>query len=402
MVFSAQFVKKPNTSVFALLAPVCILLSPALAQSSDSESVDALRAEVEELRALVDALTRSQGIRVVADDQQRSANDDDSVISVPQGGTSSRDGNKPTNRRASANGILSARQQIGRFPDDAIVTAGEFDRSVRVPGTNGAFRLGGAVQINANYDTDSQGFQQIGTQPTIPLDGATDDGDEQFSIHSRHSRINFDFRAPTQYGQLRTFIEFDFFGDGDEFTNDYDLRLRHAAAELGPWKFGQFWSGFVDVFNIPETADPGGPMAQPVLRNPGIHYVRGKYDGSNWGIGIENPAADLGGNTDLIASESVPSVIAFAKLQRDWGYIRVAGMSVELKSDLDSVITGGAHLSGRFNSPLPGSDRNNFSFGAQAGEGFVHYFSSFVGELDGVVLDDGDVEATGIIGAFGA
>ncbi|MEO1041215.1 MAG: DcaP family trimeric outer membrane transporter [Pseudomonadota bacterium] len=394
-------IKQLETSGYALAASFLVILSPAFAQASDDGSVEELRAEVEELRALVEALAGSQGVSVVVDGRGASQHDD-TVVSIPETRAPSRDGLEAASGQTSGTGVLSARQPIGRFPDDAIVTAGEFDRSVRVPGTNGAFRLGGAVQINANYDTDNQGFQQIGTQPTIPIDGTVDDGDEQFSIHARHSRINFDFRAPTQYGQLRTFIEFDFFGDGDEFTNDYDLRLRHAAAELGPWKFGQFWSGFVDVFNIPETADPGGPMAQPVLRNPGIHYVRGRYDGSNWGIGIENPAADLGGNTDLIASESVPSVVAFAKLQRDWGYIRIAGMSVELKSDEDSVITGGAHLSGRFNSPLPGSDRNNFSFGAQAGEGFVHHFSSFVGELDGVVLDNGDVEATGIIGAFGA
>ncbi|MEO1475282.1 MAG: hypothetical protein AAFS13_02785, partial [Pseudomonadota bacterium] len=46
----------------------------------------------------------------------------------------------------------SARQPIGRFPDDAFVTSGDFDRSISLPGTPGSFRIGGLVQVNANFD----------------------------------------------------------------------------------------------------------------------------------------------------------------------------------------------------------------------------------------------------------
>lgn len=403
----------------AWLAPLivlCALLAMSGVSHADEDEIvrlrteleqlqqdsEAQRNEVEALKELVAELMRSQAVTSDQAADVTETEDDPSVIEISaERGTA---GSKPS-READADasvGVLSARQPIGRFPDDAFVTAGEFERSISVPGTNGAFRVGGGIQVNSNFDIDSQGFQQIGTQPTIPLDGDIDDGDNQFAIHARLSRVNFDFRAPTEYGQFRTFVEFDFFGDGDEFTNDYDLRLRHAAAELGPWKFGQFWSGFVDVFNVPETADPGGPMAQPVLRNPGLYYLSGEYDESNWGIGIENPAGDLGGATDLIASEEIPNFVAFVRMQRDWGYLRLAGLGLQLKSDNDSDFTGGLHLSGRIKSPFTGSDRNNFSFGAQYGAGFVHYFSSFVGGLDGVVLDNGDVEPTGIIGAFGA
>lgn len=368
------------TSLITTLA-----VGPALAQNSDDE-ISELREEVAELRALVAELLRekerqddlAEPVERLSPSQSESDFQSGSVAAIKTG----------------------PRQPVGRFPDDAFVTAGSFDRSISVPGTNGAIRIGGALQVDANFDTDHQGFQQIGTPPTIPLDGTVDDGDEQFAIHARHTRVNFDYRAPTDLGEFRTFIEFDFFGDGDEFTNDYDLRLRHAAAELGPWKLGQFWSGFVDVFSFPETADPGGPLSAPVLRNPGIYYVRGEQQGSNWGIGIENPAGDLGGNTDLIASESAPNLVAFAKLQRDWGYLRLAGLGVQLESDTDQEFTGGIHLSGRLNTPFTGSDQNNIAFAAQAGSGFVHYYSSFVGELDGVISDDGAIEPTDILGAY--
>ncbi|MEL7485634.1 MAG: DcaP family trimeric outer membrane transporter [Pseudomonadota bacterium] len=381
----------------------------ASAAPSDDDEVAALRKEVAELRELVSTLIKARqvvpvetvdGVDNHANGANRPAALSDAAARAPIADPISNDEEETEYQDGLLGEILASRQPIGRFPDDAFVTAGEFDRSISVPGTSGSFRIGGAVQVNANYDTDNLGFQQISTQPTIPLDGDVDDGTEQFGVHTRLSRVNFDYRAPTRLGRFRTFVEFDFFGDGDEFTNDFDLRLRHAAAELGPWKFGQFWSGFVDVFNIPETADPGGPVAQPVLRNPGLYYVKGDYDGSNWGIGIENPAGDLGGDTDLIASESIPNIVGFARLQRDWGYLRIAGLGLQLKSDFDADFTGGVHISGRVNTPFTGREQNNIAFGAQYGAGFVHYFSSFVGGLDGIISEDGEVEATEILGAF--
>ena len=295
--------------------------------------------------------------------------------------------------------FLSSRQPIGRYRDDAFVSAGDFSGSVKVPGTAGSFRIGGAVLVNANFDFDNQGFQQIGVPPSIPLDGDSEDGEQQAAIHARFSQFNFDYRAPTDYGDLRVFLEFDMFGDGDEFTNDYDVRLRHAGVEFGNWRFGQYHSGFIDVFALPESADPESPLATPVLRQPGIYYMRGGHEGSNFGVGIENPAFDFSGNASLLRSESMPNFVAFARLQRDWGYIRLAGLAMQMRSKVEDVYTGGGHLSGRLNTPLIG-EKDNIAFGIQAGNGFVHYYSSFVGGLDGVIADDGSIETTGILGAY--
>ncbi|MEM7662752.1 MAG: DcaP family trimeric outer membrane transporter [Pseudomonadota bacterium] len=397
----STFRPSTNSSRLISLATILLILSPsvAIAQSTDDDEVTALRKEVEELRALVETLIGAQADQS-GDSSSAQDMDPDTVVRVPARSAPSPNEAETDPEDSVLSRVFASRQPIGRFPDDALVTAGDFDRSITVPGTGGSFRVGGLVQVNANFDPDNAGFQFIGTPPTIPLDGTVDDGTDQFAIHARHSRVNFDFRAPTKLGDFRTFVEFDFFGDGDEFTNDFDLRLRHAAAELGPLKIGQFWSGFVDVFSFPETADPGGPLAVPVLRNPGIYYVRGERQGSNWGIGIENPAADLGGATDLLASESIPNLVAFAQLRRDWGYLRIAGLGVQLKSDTDTDFTGGVQLSGRVQTPFTGSEKNNISFGTQYGSGFTHYFSSFVGGLDGIIADDGEVESTEVLGAF--
>ncbi|MEM6633544.1 MAG: DcaP family trimeric outer membrane transporter, partial [Bacteroidota bacterium] len=283
-----------------------------------------------------------------------------------------------------------SRQPIGRFPDDAIVTRGSFDRSISIQGTDGAFRVGGNVIVTANYDFDNLGFQQISFQPTIPLDGTSEDEEDQFAAHVRLSRVNFDYRSPTQLGEFRVFIEFDFYGDGPggELVNNYTLSLRHAVAELGNWKFGQFWSGFMDVFSQPETADPGGPLGLPSKRNPGIYYVNGEQKATSFGLGIENPTADLNGRIDLQRSESMPSFVGFVKIKHKWGYFRIAGMTLQQRSTAEDLVTGGAHLSGRFNLPFI-HQQDNLAFAFQAGEGFTHYYTSFAVRLDGLIRDDG-------------
>ncbi len=366
-----------------------LALNPAIAQSSADAEIDRLdeiaqlRAEVEDLRKLVQELL---GMPVDSNPGDNSGK----ATSAAESNESSELVKRDT---------FLQRRPIGRVPDDAFVTAGDFSGSVSIPGSAGSFRIGGMVQVNGNYDWDNQGFQQIGVPTSIPIDGDPDDGEKQFGIHARLSNFNLDYRAPTAMGNFRAFVEFDMFGDGDQFTNDYDVRLRHAGVELGNWRFGQYHSGFIDVFALPESADPGSPLAAPVLRQPGFYYMRGTNDGSNVGLGIENPAFDFAGNADLLLSESLPNVVAFGKLQRDWGYVRLAGLGLQLRSRNEEVLTGGVHLSGRINTPKTGPD-DNVSFGVQYGEGFVHYYSSFVGGLDGVISDTGDVEATGIEAAF--
>lgn len=367
----------------------------AIAQASSEDDIDALREEVETLRALVEQL--------MVDREEIMEDADVIVLRTPSNGESITTVDIDTVQNDSeSGGLLSSRQPLGRFPDDAIVTRGNFDRSISVPGSGGgAFRLGGNVIVNANFDADNLGFQDISFQPTIPLNGSSEDDQQQSRIHTRLSRLNFDYRQDTELGEFRTFLEFDFFGDGNELVNDYDLRLRHAAAELGNWKFGQFWSGFMDVFSQPETADPGGPIGLPSKRNPGIFYVNGERSATSWGIGIENPEADLAGRTDLRRSEALPNLVGFAKVQRDWGYVRLAAMALQMRSQEEDLYTGALNLSGRLNTPW-WNERDNLAFSMQYGEGFAHFYSSFAVDLDGIIRDDGDLEATEILGGFAA
>ncbi len=369
--------------VFALT-----LTNTAVAQSSDTDDdIAALREQLEALQALV----AEQAEKIEALEQSQADSAAPEIVRLTPIDDEADDGERV---------FAVSRQPLGRFPDDAIVTADDFDGALIIPGTDASVRIGGFVRAEGNYDFDSLGFQDTVSPRRIPLDGSTEDGDEQVRFHVRNTRLNFDYRRPTDYGDFRTFVEFDLFGGGNELISNYEVRLRHAAAQLGNLYVGQWWSYFVDIAATPEGADYGGPMGAPVARNPGVRWAQDVGDSWRWGVGLENPAGDLSGPDTLLASDSVPNFTGFIQLTRPWGRVRVAGLGLQLESTTDSVFTGGVNISGRLNTTFLG-ENNNLAFAVQAGEGFMHYYSAYSGVgLEGVVDELGNVEATGVLGGY--
>ena len=312
------------------------------------------------------------------------------------------DGDSATADSGGAVGLDADWQPLGRFPDAAIITAGDFEGAIKIPDTQASVRLGGFIRAEAAYDFDSLGFQDAVNHRRIPLDGTPEDGARQSRFHVRNSRFNIDYRRPSQSGDLRAFLEFDFFGGGDEFINNYEVRIRHVAAQIGNFYVGQWWSQFTDVAASAETVDFGPPLGQPVARNPGIRWAKslGEEDRWRYGFGIENPAGDLTDTQGLFASDSVPNFTSFVQAQGDWGRVRLAGLLLQLDSDEDTALAGGFNLTGRLNTPWL-ADRDNVVFGLSGGEGFAHYFSVFAGAgLEGVIDSDGNIEATEQLGGY--
>lgn len=290
--------------------------------------------------------------------------------------------------------------RIGRFPDTAIVRPGDFDRSITIPGDTGSFRIGGFVRAQINYDFDSIGIQDSAIPFSIPLDGSPEDGTEQIGFGVRDSQLNFDYRRETSLGLLRTFIEFDFFGDGDELNADFGVRLRHAALGIGKLQFGQFWSLFTDLNATPEVADLLGPHGAPILRTPGLRWSDKIGDKWTWAIGIENPAGDITAEASDLASESVPNIVGRIERTGGWGHVRVSGVGKELRSTTDKVFVGGVNLTGRINLPFV-TERDNLVFGGQVGSGFTQQYAPFGGVgLDGVVDENGQIDATEILSGY--
>ena len=381
--------RSANSSVAVMSARIataalfcCVAASPPAAQSQDDE-LEALRQQLEALRSLLE----EQAERIEALEAGEAA----PAISPPL----ERIGGSPNESQSSGDGASNTgRYQIGRVPDDAVVRAGDFEGSITIPGSTASVRIAGYVQGDVGYDFDSLGFSDALNIRTIPLDGSPDDDTNVFRSHARYTRLNFDVRDDTKFGTFRTFLELDFFGSGTDTTNNYTPVLRHAAAGIGDLYFGQYWSQFVDISASPEGTT--SPLGQTIVRNPGIRWRTDVTDSWRVAVGIEDPAGDLTGDGALLASDSVPNVTGYVQYTRPWGRIRVAGLGLELASTTDSIFTGGVNVTGRINLPFFG-ENDNLSFAGQAGEGFAHYYATLANVgLEGVVADDGTVEATGV------
>lgn len=292
------------------------------------------------------------------------------------------------------------RQPTGRFPDDAIVTAGEFPHSIKIPDSGGSIRLGGFIKTDVVYDLDSMGYQDLTLPRTIPLDDSSADDEQQLRVLARLSRVNLDYRRQTKLGQFRTFIEADFLGDGSRYTSSYRLRLRHAAAQLGNFYVGQWWSSFDDVAAFPESGDFSGPMAKITLRQPGIRWASDFGEQWRFGVALENPEGDIDGPSVEYASDSVPDTIVYGKHSGQWGHLKLGLLGRRLESSQDNQMVGGLNFSGRLHTPMLG-EQDNLTFQVQTGQGFVHYYTGFGGaQLDGIVDQAGKLDATGINAAY--
>jgi hypothetical protein len=148
-------------------------------------------------------------------------------------------------------------------------------------------KLGGYVKVDLIHDFDEIGSTDSFDPRTIPTDDESDPG-MNTRMHARQSRLNLDVRGPTTAGDIRVFVEGDFFGDGNAF------RLRHAYGTVAGVLGGQTWSTFMDEDCMPETLDFESPIAFPLIRQAQIRYRQDIGEGgSYWAVAVEDPASKI-------------------------------------------------------------------------------------------------------------
>jgi hypothetical protein len=251
----------------------------------------------------------------------------------------------------------------------AAVEAGDKPRSWKLPGTNTSMNIGGFARLQVIWDVGGGG-SSAGSLDATFLSGGFNEGcsstnvigcsvgDNQFNggnwrLHARESRFWIQTWTPTDWGELRTYIETDFFGAGNV------LRLRHAYGTLGPVLAGQTWSTFMPVFAFPESLDFGGPLVPSISRRAQLRYTHNFGGGFTMEAAIEDPLGDV-----LAAASCTPAVIAaggacavlgagaFANGQR-WpdfvlnasysfqgGRVFVAGIVKEISADNGCAVAG--------------------------------------------------------------
>lgn len=231
-------------------------------------------------------------------------------------------------------------------PADAVV-GGDFPGSFKLPGSDTSVAIHGYTKLDFIVDInqtlgDSFDFTAISPNGSVAQRGG------QFRLHARESRLTFETRTPTNYGQLRTFIQSDFFGaNGNQFATDSSsMRIRHAYGELGPVLTGQTWTNFMDIDDLPETLDFNGPTGQLFVRQPQIRYTHtfGKFIAS---ASIENPQGDFTTDTGAVPSgvipkaatdpanniDRMPDVTARLQYTDAWGHLSFSGVLRRFETD---------------------------------------------------------------------
>jgi outer membrane murein-binding lipoprotein Lpp len=225
------------------------------------------------------------------------------------------------------------------------VTAGDFPGSIKLPGTNTSFKVGGYVKFDMHYTTqqgigDSYGAAAIavpGQNPvtlayTNPAQVAQAQSDGHTRLHARQTRFNIQTRTPSDFGQVRTYIEGDFEGGGgnEVVSNSSGLRLRHAYGTLGNLLVGQTWGNFMILGALADTVDFAGPAGVWFSRQAQIRYT--VPFGGGWKVegSIENPqAAVIAGVPFGAASfsgvgsgdDTVPDFVAKVTYGGSWGFL---------------------------------------------------------------------------------
>lgn len=246
--------------------------------------------------------------------------------------------------------------------------------------------VGGRVRLDVTHNRPSIGktgghnHPDVGLNPAfISIDDSGEDKQLTFSI--RNSWLWFKTRTPTEYGNLKTLLEFDLIGShgSERFVNDHNPRIRHAYAEFADFTMGQTNTTFADVRSYPEIFVL--PVNLAFVRQPMIrwNHRRGDYD---LAVALESPETTLTDSTGARVApddDRLPDFVARAIRRGDWGHLSVAGMLRELRSDgavaagVSDAATGGAlHLSGRIKT----RGRDNLRLGLIYGNTVGRYTSS--------------------------
>jgi hypothetical protein len=278
-------------------------------------------------------------------------------------------------------------------PPGAPVTTGSFPRSFLIPGTDTSLRIGGygngrviwrlqgaapGGQLNGQGGNVNQTFMDggggTGNLGSIPLNNTVGHSRSQtFTISGRESRLLFDARTPTAWGEAKAYIEVDFsfnntnvvYSNNQGSTNSAITRFRKGYATLGGLEAGQDTGVLHDSDSDPEMVDNGGMATNAGRsRSAQVKYTyEGPY-GTVFTVGAEGPVprmqttfaqtdldteqiatiaacgataatavglpadtACLGNAAFVSALQSVmPEWIATARINQPWGHLQVGGV----------------------------------------------------------------------------
>ncbi|WP_298632637.1 DcaP family trimeric outer membrane transporter [uncultured Umboniibacter sp.] len=212
------------------------------------------------------------------------------------------------------------------------------------------FKIYGHAMLDMGFQTKQNDPEWADLLRPTKLPSYDDEysNDGHFYSGVRQSRLGFASTSPTAYGELKTVIEFDLVGVGDDAGN-HALHLLKAWGEFGDFGAGQFDSVFMDASVFPNTIEYWGPNGLVFYRNVQVRWTPWRNGDSRFAVSLERPggSGDGGEFSDFIATRGltsdfeVPDIAAHYRLVGDWGHFQAAGILRQIKwqdNNADSTV----------------------------------------------------------------
>ena len=212
-----------------------------------------------------------------------------------------------------------------------------------IPGTASRLKVGGYVKADLIHDLSPIGSPNFFDVSKIPTDGSTG---QSTRVQAMESRLFLDLRRTSSVGELKAFVEGDFYGSGNTF------RLRHAYAQVGErWLIGQTWSTFMDEGIIPATLDFEKPAAYAFSRHAQMRYTQPLGGGLSLAIAVEDPSTNIITPGPGTVTAPLPDGVLRLKHDGSKGHVLLAGFLATARFKPDSgatqdVMGSGVNLSG--------------------------------------------------------
>jgi hypothetical protein len=284
-----------------------------------------------------------------------------------------------------------------------VVTEEDSPVSFKLPGVNTIVRFGGFAKLDVIYDFDSPQGDLIFV-PGVPLEGSDEANRRgQMLLHARESRFALETRTASPHGEVKTYLEMDFFltEGGELVSNSYRPRLRHLYGSVGPLLAGQTWSTFMDLPSLPENEDHEGPSGQNLLRQGLVRYTLELGSSNVLAFAIENPQSEFverDGSTQN-ALDRWPDLVARWTTSHGWGHLSLRGVVREIRrndgtGNVDAAAGYGFGIAGAF-KPF-GKDLIIYQFAG--GNGIGRYILDVAGQA--ASFDDENLDLQASWGGF--
>ena len=266
----------------------------------------------------------------------------------------------------------------------AATSSARADVTYKAPGTDTTLYVRGYVKADAIWSNHSAGVDSVADQELLPGSipvgpTAGEHKTNQVTFHARQTRLGLGTGTPTEYGDLTTYVEGDFFGaDSNESANSHGFRLRHAYGTLGSLLAGQTWTNFFNEQAYIETLDFGGPSGEIFVRQTQFRWTR-KYAGGDWSMSAESPESVIAvaGSATPFRSDSDHAPDFTARVRHNIGRATYSAGALARNIHVDSAALGAN--SGRWGGALnasgiaPVGERDDLRFDVNAGNAIGRY-----------------------------